>query len=107
MNIIVRGLIPLDLAGVVGCGTGREIHRLHSAAAFLRQLVRINSREDGGLGRSAAKAAQGRLGHSTIAMTSTPMGICSGRGRTTQELGAAERSSWGTCDIDATWKKHN
>jgi integrase len=94
VNIIVRGLIPAwTSAGVVNADGSAKYTGLHSLRHFYASWC-INSREDGGLGLSA-KAAQGRLGHSTIAMTLDTYGHLFPRGDDGSELAAAERSLLG------------
>jgi integrase len=93
-NILQRGLIPAWIAaGVVTNDGSAKYTGLHSLRHFYASWC-VNSREDGGLGLSA-KAAQGRLGHSTIAMTLDTYGHLFPRGDDGSELAAAERSLLG------------
>ncbi|PNG27912.1 tyrosine-type recombinase/integrase [Methylocella silvestris] len=109
-NVINRGLIPAQLAaGVTTLAhdakgmplkdeDGKPVIRakytgLHAFRHFYASWC-VNSREDGGLGLSA-KAAQGRLGHSTIAMTLDTYGHLFPRGDDGSELAAAEKALLG------------
>ena len=94
VNIINRGLIPAWVAaGIIDADGSAKYTGLHSLRHFYASWC-INSREDGGLGLSA-KAAQGRLGHSTIAMTLDTYGHLFPRGDDGSELAAAEKSLLG------------
>ncbi len=104
-NVINRGLIPVQIsAGVtitsptVKDDQGRpamvaKYTGLHALRHFYASWC-INSVADGGLGLSA-KAAQVRLGHSSIVMTLDTYGHLFPRDDTGNELAAAERSLLG------------
>lgn len=106
-NLINRGLIPAPIAACVTSPVldksgnpakdekGKPIvtakySGLHSLRHFYASWC-INSRNDGGLGLSA-KAAQGRLGHSFIAMTLDTYGHLFPRGGGGPEIAAAEKA---------------
>jgi integrase len=93
-NIVKRGLAPAWVAaGVINPDGLAKYTGLHSLRHFYASWC-VNAREDGGLGLSA-KAAQGRLGHSTIAMTLDTYGHLFPRGDDGSELAAAERKLLG------------
>jgi integrase len=93
-NILQRGLIPAMLAaGIVNPDGSAKYTGLHALRHFYASWC-VNSREDGGLGLSA-KAAQSRLGHSTIAMTLDTYGHLFPSGDDGSELQAAEKALLG------------
>ena len=93
-NVINRGLIPAQIAaGVVTAEGAAKYSGLHALRHFYASWC-VNSIADGGLGLSA-KAAQGRLGHSTIVMTLDTYGHLFPRGDDGSELAAAERALLG------------
>ncbi len=109
-NVINRGLIPAQLAAGVTTrildGEGKpkigedgrpvlaaKYTGLHALRHFYASWC-VNAIADGGLGLSA-KAAQGRLGHSTIVMTLDTYGHLFPRGDDGSELAAAERALLG------------
>jgi integrase len=93
-NLINRGLIPAWIAaGVIGHGGGAKYTGLHALRHFYASWC-INSKADGGLELSA-KAAQARLGHSTIMMTYDTYGHLFPRDDNGSELADAERSLLG------------
>jgi integrase len=93
-NIVNRGLMPAWIAaGIVTAGGAAKYTGLHSLRHFYASWC-INSPADGGLGLSA-KAAQQRLGHSTIAMTLDTYGHLFPRGDDGSELAKAERALMG------------
>jgi integrase len=101
VNIIHRGLIPTWVAaGVINAEGGAKYTGLHSLRHFYASWC-VNAKADGGLGLSA-KAAQSRLGHSTIAMTLDTYGHLFPSGDDGSELGRLKGRFWGECDIDAT-----
>jgi integrase len=90
-NILQRGLIPAMIAaGIVKPDGSAKYTGLHALRHFYASWC-VNSREDGGLGLSA-KAAQSRLGHSTIAMTLDTYGHLFPRGDDGSELEVAEKA---------------
>jgi len=93
-NVINRGLIPAQIAaGVMTPEGGAKYTGLHALRHFYASWC-VNAVADGGLGLSA-KAAQGRLGHSTIVMTLDTYGHLFPRGDDGSELAAAERALLG------------
>jgi integrase len=93
-NLINRGLIPAQVAAGVTKPDGTAKYTgLHSLRHFYASWC-INSPADGGLGLSA-KAAQGRLGHSSMMMTLDTYGHLFPRGDDGSELAAAERALLG------------
>lgn len=104
-NVINRGLIPAQIAAGVMVESGSKVGAdgkpvqvakysgLHALRHFYASWC-INSVADGGLGLSA-KAAQVRLGHSTIVMTLDTYGHLFPRDDDGGELAAAERSLLG------------
>lgn len=93
-NIVNRALIPVQAAdGVVNADGKAKYTGLHALRHFYASWC-VNSKADGGLGLSA-KAAQARLGHSTIVMTLDTYGHLFPRGDDGSELAAAERSLLG------------
>jgi integrase len=93
-NLINRGLIPAWIAaGVVNSDGSAKYTGLHALRHFYASWC-INSKADGGLELSA-KAAQSRLGHSTIMMTFDTYGHLFPRGDDGSELADAEKSLLG------------
>jgi integrase len=93
-NLVNRGLIPTQIAaGVVGPDGNAKYPGLHALRHFYASWC-VNSKDDGGLGLSA-KAAQARLGHSTIVMTLDTYGHLFPRGDDGSELAEAQRSLLG------------
>jgi integrase len=93
-NIVARGLIPAWIAAGVVDATGRAKYTgLHSLRHFYASWC-INRRADGGL-ELPLKTVQGRLGHSTLAMTADTYGHLFPRGDDQEELDAAEKSLLG------------
>ena len=93
-NLINRGLIPSWIAaGVVKPNGLAKYTGLHALRHFYASWC-INAKADGGLELSP-KAAQGRLGHSTIMMTYDTYGHLFPRGDDGSELAAAEQSLLG------------
>jgi len=92
-NVINRGLIPAQIAAGVVVDGKAKYTGLHSLRHFYASWC-INSKADGGLELSV-KAAQARLGHSTIVMTLDTYGHLFPRGDDGSELAEAERSLLG------------
>lgn len=93
-NVINRGLIPACVkAGVVDSEGKAKYTGLHALRHFYASWC-VNSVADGGLGLSA-KAAQTRLGHSSVVMTLDTYGHLFPRGDDGSELAAAERALLG------------
>jgi integrase len=93
-NLVNRGLGPVQIAaGVIDAAGKAKYSGLHALRHFYASWC-INSTADGGLGLSA-KAAQGRLGHSTIAMTLDVYGHLFPNGDDGSELAKAEKSLLG------------
>jgi integrase len=89
-NIVVRGLVPVQIAaGVVTKGGKAKYTGLHSLRHFYASWC-INRKEDGGLGLPL-KVVQHRLGHSTIQMTADVYGHLFPSGDDGAELAAAEK----------------
>jgi integrase len=86
-NLINRGLIPAQVAAGVTVDGKAKYTGLHSLRHFYASWC-VNSKADGGLELSA-KAAQGRLGHSSIVMTMDTYGHLFPNGDTGSELAAA------------------
>jgi integrase len=92
-NIVVRGLVPAQIAaGVVTRGKAKYTG-LHSLRHFYASWC-INRKEDGGLGLPL-KMVQHRLGHSTIQMTADIYGHLFPSGDDGAELAQAERALLG------------
>jgi integrase len=75
-------------------GFGLQVNERRQGTLKNQAADSINAREDGGLGLSA-KAAQTRLGHSSIAMTLDCYGHLFPSGDDGSALAAAERSLLG------------
>jgi integrase len=92
-NIVVRGLVPVQIAASVIKGGKAKYTGLHALRHFYASWC-INRKEDGGLGLPL-KVVQHRLGHSTIQMTADVYGHLFPSGDDGAELAAAERALLG------------
>jgi integrase len=93
-NIVVRGLVPAQIAaGVVTKGGKAKYTGLHALRHFYASWC-INRKEDGGLGLPL-KVVQHRLGHSSIQMTADVYGHLFPSRDDGSELAAAERALLG------------
>jgi integrase len=94
VNIVVRGLAPVQVAaGVVGKHGKAKYTGLHALRHFYASWC-INRKEDGGLGLPL-KVVQHRLGHSTIQMTADVYGHLFPSGDDGAELAAAQKALLG------------
>jgi integrase len=94
LNIVRRGLIPIQIAAGVTDKHGKAKYTgLHALRHFYASWC-INRRVDGGL-ELPLKLVQSRLGHASIQMTADRYGHLFPRGDDGAELAAAEKAFLG------------
>jgi integrase len=92
-NITNRVYHPAQIAAGLVDARGRARHGFHSLRHFFASMC-INSRKAGGMGLSP-KAAQERLGHSSIALTLDVYGHLFPQAEAEAEMSAIERGIMG------------